>query len=50
MQREKRPSLNDDQIVELREKRKQGTLIKDLMARYGLSKATIYRYPTENEA
>ena len=40
----KRPALTDDQILELRQKRKHGTLIKDLMAHYGLSKATIYRY------
>ena len=40
----KRPALTDDQILELRQKRKHGTLIKDLMAQYGLSKATIYRY------
>ncbi len=46
----KRPALTNEQISELREKRQQGTLIKDLMARYGLSKATIYRYLTENEA
>ena len=36
----KRPALNNDQIGELREKREQGALIKDLMAHYGLSKAT----------
>ena len=40
----KRPALTDDQIVELRRKRRQGVLIKDLMAKYSLSKATIYRY------
>lgn len=45
----KRPALTDDQIVELRDKRASGTLIKDLMAEYSLSKATIYRYLTENE-
>ena len=44
----KRPALKDDQISELRENRKQGTLIKDLMAEYRLSKATIYRYLVEN--
>ncbi len=46
----KRPALTDEQILELREKRKQGTLIKDLMAHYSLSKATIYRYLAETEA
>ncbi|MFK7848508.1 MAG: recombinase family protein [Rhodothermales bacterium] len=40
----KRPALTRNQVSALREKRKQGTLIKDLMAHYGLSKATIYRY------
>ena len=43
----KRPALSDDQIAELREKRASGTLIKDLMADYRLSKATIYRYLSE---
>ncbi|OZO45476.1 resolvase, partial [Pseudomonas fluorescens] len=37
----KRPALSQDQIAELREKRAAGTLIKDLMAQYSLSKATI---------
>ena len=40
----KRPALTSNQVSALREKRRQGTLIKDLMAHYGLSKATIYRY------
>jgi len=40
----KRPALTADQIEELREKREQGILIKNLMGHYGLSKATIYRY------
>ena len=39
----KRPALTVDQIEELRKKRQQGTLIKNLMAHYGLSKATISR-------
>tara|TARA_R110002074_G_scaffold398641_1_gene590759 strand:- start:658 stop:1209 length:552 start_codon:yes stop_codon:yes gene_type:complete len=46
----KRPALNDEQIAELREKRARGTLIKDLMAEYSLSKATIYRYLSKIEA
>lgn len=46
----KRPALTDDQVAELRDKRNQGTLIKDLMAHYGLSKATIYRYLGPKEA
>jgi len=45
----KRPALTNEQIVELRDKRAQGTLIKDLMAHYNLSKATIYRYLTQNK-
>ncbi len=40
----KRPALTADQIEELRKKRQQGALIKNLMAHYDLSKATIYRY------
>ena len=46
----KRPALNDDQIADLREKRKQGALIRELMTEYRLSKATIYRYLAENGA
>ncbi|WP_120633635.1 recombinase family protein [Ruegeria sp. EL01] len=46
----KRPALTDDQIVELRAERAKGTLIKDLMAEYSLSKATIYRYLSEGQA
>lgn len=45
----KRPALTAEQIAELREKRAAGTLIKDLMAHYSLSKATIYRYLGTNE-
>ncbi|WP_420011575.1 recombinase family protein [Tateyamaria sp.] len=46
----KRPALTENQIIELRDKRASGALIKDLMADYRLSKATIYRYLSENEA
>ena len=46
----KRPALTASQISELRDKRRQGTLIIDLMAQYGLSKATIYRYLGTNDA
>lgn len=42
--------LTENQIIELRDKRANGTLIKDLMADYRLSKATIYRYLTKTEA
>ncbi len=40
----KRPALTDEQVSELRKEREDGVLIKDLMARYRLSKASIYRY------
>ena len=36
--------LSDREVQQLKEKRGQGTLIKDLMKEYGLSKASIYRY------
>ena len=36
--------LTDRQIAELREKRQTGVLIKNLMAEYKLSKASVYRY------
>ncbi len=45
----KRSALTDGQIADLRKQRAQGILIKDLMARYSLSKATIYRYLSKNE-
>lgn len=36
--------LSDKDIVDLRKKRAEGVLIKDLIREYSLSKATIYRY------
>ncbi len=36
--------LTDAQVQEMRDKRKSGTLIKDLMKEYNLSKASVYRY------
>ena len=36
--------LNDEQIEEMREKRKSGILIKNLMSEFHLSKASVYRY------
>ena len=36
--------LNDDQIVELRQRRQDGVMIKTLMTDYNLSKTSIYRY------
>jgi DNA invertase Pin-like site-specific DNA recombinase len=35
--------LNDEQVVEMRKKREDGVMIKDLMKEYGLSKASVYR-------
>jgi DNA invertase Pin-like site-specific DNA recombinase len=40
----KRPALKPNEVDALRQKREQGALIKDLMAEYRLSKATVYRY------
>lgn len=36
--------MTQQQIEELQERRKSGTLIKTLMADYDLSKASVYRY------
>ena len=36
--------LSDDDVTQLKEKRGKGTLIKDLMKEYSLSKASVYRY------
>ena len=38
-----KPKLTDEQIEEMRAKRKSGVLIKDLMSQYQLSKASVYR-------
>jgi DNA invertase Pin-like site-specific DNA recombinase len=38
------------QIIELKCRREQGTLIKTLMQDYGLSKVSVYRYLKENES
>ena len=35
--------LTKEQIQEMKQKREQGVLIKDLMVGYGLSKASVYR-------
>lgn len=40
----KRPALKSHEVDALRQEREQGALIKDLMADYRLSKATVYRY------
>ncbi len=39
----RKKSLTDTQVVEMRQKRTDGLLIKDLMTHYGLSKASVYR-------
>jgi DNA invertase Pin-like site-specific DNA recombinase len=38
------PKLSDDQIAELRQRRENGDLIRELMRDYRISKATVYRY------
>lgn len=42
----RRKSLNSQQIVELRVKRQNHVLVKDLMKEYGISEASVYRYLT----
>ena len=39
----RKSKLTDDEVLVMRGKRETGTKIKDLMAEYGLSKASIYR-------
>jgi len=41
--------LSEKDIQQLKEKRGQGVLIKDLMKEYNLSKASIYRYLGDTE-
>jgi len=45
----RREKLTGQQVVEMRQRRKQGVLIKTLMKDYDLSKATVYRYLCEND-
>ena len=40
----RRAKITPLQIVELRNKRAEGLLIKELMSEFGLSKASVYRY------
>lgn len=42
----RRAKLTSEQIDQLRQRRSEGTLIKDLMAEYSLSKASVYRLMT----
>ncbi len=44
----RKKSLTSQQISELRQRRKEGVLIKTLMRDYNLSKASIYRYLTNH--
>jgi predicted DNA-binding transcriptional regulator YafY len=37
----------DEQILELKRRRENGELVKHLMADFGISKATLYRYLSE---
>lgn len=39
----RKKALNETQVQELRQKRHEGILIKDLMTHYSLSKASVYR-------
>jgi DNA invertase Pin-like site-specific DNA recombinase len=45
----RKKKLTKQQRDELRKRRQQGELIKDLMADYGLSKASVYRYLGKTE-
>ena len=42
-----KPKLTENQIAEMKQKRCQGVLIKDLMDEYKLSKASVYRLMSE---
>ena len=40
----RRKALSPEQVRELRERRAQGALVRELMREYGLSKSSVYRY------
>jgi DNA invertase Pin-like site-specific DNA recombinase len=40
----RKAAMSDGQVAELRRRRESGERISDLVAYYGLSKATVYRY------
>jgi DNA invertase Pin-like site-specific DNA recombinase len=42
--------LTPVQIAQLRQARQDGLLIRQLMDRYGLSKASVYRYLAQDQA
>ena len=45
----RKKKLTLEQIIELKRRREQGTLIKTLMQDYGISKVSVYRYLKEND-
>ncbi len=45
----RKKSLTQEQSSELRKRRQQGELIKDLMKGYNLSKASVYRYLAKDD-
>lgn len=40
----RKPALSQEQIQELKQKRQEGILIRELMTEYGISKASVYRF------
>ncbi len=46
----RKAKLSDSQIEEMRQKRTNGVLIKDLMTAYSLSKASVYRLLSETNS
>jgi DNA invertase Pin-like site-specific DNA recombinase len=46
----RKKALTTEQIAELRHRREQGVLIKNLMTDYRLSKASVYRYLGETDS
>jgi DNA invertase Pin-like site-specific DNA recombinase len=44
----RKKALTDDQVLEMRQKRSEGVKIKELMSRYALSKASVYRALTDS--
>jgi DNA invertase Pin-like site-specific DNA recombinase len=44
-----KPKLTDDQVQQMKEERQSGVLIRELRAKYGLSRATVYRLLALND-